>query len=207
MASIAEGGLLHELKVPEVEAWILEPVLHNPKACGLPGKKRIADYNTRKVFLKSISDAMAKAEKKQGHHVNVAALRRIYAKAAFIEYALYATAPSLQDYKDIYLEYYVNDAWEKCYKWIMETKKKQAEAPAGAAASAEPAEPAEPAAKRQRFETADERLECCVCKDAERSVVLRPCWHAALCAGCAERCSKCPVCNVTIRKKHPIFLS
>ena len=124
MASIAEGGLLHELKVPEVEAWTLEHKLHNPKACGLPGKNRIADYSTRKVFLKSITDAMAKTAKKQGH-VDAAALRRIYSKAAFIEYALYATAPSLQDYKDIYLEYYVTDAWEKCYKWIMETKKKQ----------------------------------------------------------------------------------
>ena len=197
---------ISELQVPAVEAWILEPVLHNPKADGLPGNNRSGDRFTRQAKLKIITDAMAKIAKQQGH-VDAPALRRIYAKASFIEYALYATASSQEDYKDIYMKYYVKDTWEQCYTWIMETKmKKQAEAPAGAAAEAGGAA-AEPAAKRQRFETADERLECCVCKDAERSVVLRPCWHAALCADCAERCSKCPVCNVTIKKKHAIFLS
>ncbi len=196
-----EGGNTHELQVPEVDAWVLAPVLHNPHGNGLPGKGRSADKNKRESRLKTITTEMDKAAKRQGH-VDAPARRRIYTKAAFIEYVLYATAPSLEDYEDIFNKYaYGASSWNNCYAWIMETKTKKKAEPEDAAGGAEPP------AKRQRFETADERLECCVCKDAERNVALRPCWHVALCAGCAERCTTCPVCSVTIEQKHPIFLS
>lgn len=39
------------------------------------------------------------------------------------------------------------------------------------------------------------RTKCCVCREVERQVLLRPCQHLALCSGCARRVDRCPLCR------------
>jgi len=38
----------------------------------------------------------------------------------------------------------------------------------------------------------ESRTACCVCREVERQVLLRPCQHLALCSDCAGRLSKMP---------------
>ena len=48
------------------------------------------------------------------------------------------------------------------------------------------------------------RVECCVCFDGKRDVVLSPCAHCCMCARCAARLMqrpesrKCPMCRAPI---------
>jgi hypothetical protein len=41
--------------------------------------------------------------------------------------------------------------------------------------------------------------ECIMCLDAPRQTRLRPCFHAALCEGCAEQVCSAGHCQVTVR--------
>jgi len=41
----------------------------------------------------------------------------------------------------------------------------------------------------------ESRTKCCVCREVERQVLLRPCQHLALCNACARRIDKCPLCR------------
>ncbi|XP_052699060.1 cell growth regulator with RING finger domain protein 1-like isoform X1 [Crassostrea angulata] len=36
---------------------------------------------------------------------------------------------------------------------------------------------------------------CCVCQDAEMTIVLLPCRHGCVCSGCVAKLDKCPVCR------------
>lgn len=36
---------------------------------------------------------------------------------------------------------------------------------------------------------------CCVCQDAEMTIVLLPCRHGCVCSGCFVKLDKCPVCR------------
>jgi hypothetical protein len=51
-------------------------------------------------------------------------------------------------------------------------------------------------------------LQCAVCMDHARAVVLRPCNHVCLCARCylALKKSKCPVCNAVVDTADPVLL-
>ena len=51
------------------------------------------------------------------------------------------------------------------------------------------------------------KLECTVCMDAERSILLLPCRHLALCETCSNKCSKCPICRTTIASKIKAIVS
>jgi len=42
------------------------------------------------------------------------------------------------------------------------------------------------------------RAKCCVCREVERQVLLRPCQHLALCRACARRVDRCPLCRTTV---------
>merc|ERR1712059_87291 len=39
------------------------------------------------------------------------------------------------------------------------------------------------------------RTKCCICREVERQVLLRPCQHLALCNACARRVDRCPLCR------------
>lgn len=47
--------------------------------------------------------------------------------------------------------------------------------------------------KRKREE------ECCVCLMAVELLILAPCGHKCICAGCCTRVQKCPLCRVRIQ--------
>lgn len=50
-------------------------------------------------------------------------------------------------------------------------------------------------------------LECTVCMDKERSILLEPCKHLALCESCANKCQECPLCRATITSKVKVIFS
>ena len=54
---------------------------------------------------------------------------------------------------------------------------------------------------------AEDRLLCVVCQEGERSVVLVPCGHAALCAECAPACALCPICRADVAERRAMVLS
>eukprot|EP01105_Mastigella_eilhardi_P021095 TRINITY_DN5078_c0_g1_i2.p1 TRINITY_DN5078_c0_g1~~TRINITY_DN5078_c0_g1_i2.p1 ORF type:complete len:197 (-),score=37.92 TRINITY_DN5078_c0_g1_i2:71-661(-) len=47
---------------------------------------------------------------------------------------------------------------------------------------------------------------CKVCRN-EVNVVLLPCGHLCLCAGCAASRDRCPVCDAHIEQAHKVFLA
>jgi len=53
----------------------------------------------------------------------------------------------------------------------------------------------------------ESRTKCCVCREAERQVLLRPCQHFALCSDCAVRLSKCPLCRSNVECYETICIS
>ena len=60
---------------------------------------------------------------------------------------------------------------------------------------------------KQEKGVAEQRLECTVCMEVERSVLFLPCQHAATCAGCAAELDECPICRAAIVTKHAMNLS
>lgn len=44
----------------------------------------------------------------------------------------------------------------------------------------------------------ESRTKCCICREMERKVLLRPCQHFALCTDCVTRVDRCPLCRTTI---------
>ena len=54
---------------------------------------------------------------------------------------------------------------------------------------------------------AEDRLLCVVCQDAERGVLLVPCGHCVLCAGCAPACAQCPICRAGVGERKAVVLS
>ena len=61
-------------------------------------------------------------------------------------------------------------------------------------------------AERQ-CERAQDRLECVICNDGERSFVFLPCSHVVACAACAAPLEDCPICRVEIAQKVSIKMS
>ena len=59
----------------------------------------------------------------------------------------------------------------------------------------------------QQREEAQDRLQCAVCVDAERSVVFLPCSHVVVCGGCAAQLDECPLCRTAIEQKLAITVS
>ena len=47
---------------------------------------------------------------------------------------------------------------------------------------------------------------CCVCLGASRTVLLLPCRHLCLCAGCAGQVGCCPLCRGAIAARVAVFL-
>lgn len=56
-------------------------------------------------------------------------------------------------------------------------------------------------------EELEARTKCCVCRDVERQVVLQPCRHLALCAGCARRVTRCPLCRRDIDRFEAVSVA
>ena len=59
--------------------------------------------------------------------------------------------------------------------------------------------------------TRDERasskaLECVVCMEHKRCVLLRPCRHAVTCATCTLRLTACPVCRAPASHAEVVYL-
>jgi Zinc finger, C3HC4 type (RING finger) len=56
---------------------------------------------------------------------------------------------------------------------------------------------------------AEQRTLCCVCQDAKKSVLLLPCRHLCLCAGCCRRLrgsgGLCPICRVLITDSLEVY--
>lgn len=46
--------------------------------------------------------------------------------------------------------------------------------------------------------------ECVICMDEDKSVVLFPCSHLALCVGCSNFFDACPICREKIEEKRTI---
>ena len=56
------------------------------------------------------------------------------------------------------------------------------------------------------------RLQCCLCKLADKRVLLRPCNHLCLCERCNEAFQKqipllCPICHIPVKSFETIHLS
>ena len=62
------------------------------------------------------------------------------------------------------------------------------------------------AAEQQR-EAAQDRLQCVICADAERSTVFLPCSHVVACGGCAAQLDECPMCRAAIEQKVALNMS
>mmetsp|Transcript_25314 Transcript_25314/g.28156 ORF Transcript_25314/g.28156 Transcript_25314/m.28156 type:complete len:236 (+) Transcript_25314:138-845(+) len=52
-----------------------------------------------------------------------------------------------------------------------------------------------------------ELMECVVCFDEAITTLLQPCNHLCLCAGCASRVEKCPMCNGPIEARTAVFFA
>lgn len=61
------------------------------------------------------------------------------------------------------------------------------------------------AAFKAHREEQQRRAACVVCLDARKSVVLMPCRHLCVCAGCAEPLRNCPVCRSDIAERMRLF--
>jgi hypothetical protein len=59
----------------------------------------------------------------------------------------------------------------------------------------------------QQREEAQDRLECTMCMEKERTVVFVPCSHVVVCGGCAALVDDCPMCRQTIEQKLAVRLS
>jgi len=46
---------------------------------------------------------------------------------------------------------------------------------------------------------------CCVCQDAPRNVLLRPCLHLAMCSDCARKVDLCPLCRKGIEHRDQVL--
>jgi len=51
------------------------------------------------------------------------------------------------------------------------------------------------------------RMKCCICREVERQVLLRPCQHLALCNECARRVDKCPLCRRNIERYEAVCVA
>jgi len=51
------------------------------------------------------------------------------------------------------------------------------------------------------------RAKCCVCREVERQVLLRPCQHLALCNSCARRVDRCPLCRSSIERYEAVCVA
>eukprot|EP00057_Strongylocentrotus_purpuratus_P010289 XP_011664763.1 PREDICTED: putative E3 ubiquitin-protein ligase UNKL isoform X2 [Strongylocentrotus purpuratus] len=51
-----------------------------------------------------------------------------------------------------------------------------------------------------------ENFTCCLCQDRERSVVVGPCQHLALCSSCATTVCECPVCHIQVNNKTNVVV-
>lgn len=58
-----------------------------------------------------------------------------------------------------------------------------------------------------RSSTLEEQSLCCVCFERDRSVLLRPCSHLALCENCSKKVSNCPICRSRITTKINVKVS
>ena len=60
--------------------------------------------------------------------------------------------------------------------------------------------------RRRRSESQREQMLCVVCMDAEKSVMMVPCNHLCVCAGCAQSLSRCPMCMSDVTGKTSVYL-
>merc|ERR1712039_1101210 len=63
------------------------------------------------------------------------------------------------------------------------------------------------AALRNVHAELESRTKCCVCREVERKVLLRPCQHLALCNACARRVDKCPLCRSNIERYEVVCVA
>jgi len=47
----------------------------------------------------------------------------------------------------------------------------------------------------------EETMECSICMDAQKTIVLMPCGHYVMCATCADQVMKCPMCRAAITRR------
>eukprot|EP00993_Chasmostoma_nieuportense_P004354 NODE_5028_length_708_cov_23.079174_g4865_i0.p1 GENE.NODE_5028_length_708_cov_23.079174_g4865_i0~~NODE_5028_length_708_cov_23.079174_g4865_i0.p1 ORF type:complete len:184 (+),score=48.76 NODE_5028_length_708_cov_23.079174_g4865_i0:70-552(+) len=50
-----------------------------------------------------------------------------------------------------------------------------------------------------------DKINCCICFEHPKAVILMPCQHEATCAGCADRLETCPVCRTPITQSIKPF--
>ncbi|CAD7965186.1 unnamed protein product [Amoebophrya sp. A25] len=58
-----------------------------------------------------------------------------------------------------------------------------------------------------RSSNLEEQSLCCVCFEADRSVLLRPCSHLALCEKCSKKVETCPICRSRITSRITVKIS
>jgi baculoviral IAP repeat-containing protein 7/8 len=46
----------------------------------------------------------------------------------------------------------------------------------------------------------EDKAQCVVCMEIERTALLLPCGHAVVCAGCAAGLRGCPVCRTEVER-------
>ncbi len=64
--------------------------------------------------------------------------------------------------------------------------------------------------ERKQKREFDENLQCCVCFDNKKEILILPCRHLCICEKCSEgtgaaSISKCPVCRCAISQKLKVY--
>ena len=58
---------------------------------------------------------------------------------------------------------------------------------------------------RERLETLEDSLLCCICMSRLVGTVLCPCGHMT-CSNCAHKISECPLCRTEVVRRQKVFL-
>ena len=62
-----------------------------------------------------------------------------------------------------------------------------------------------PQRMKERLETLEDSLLCCICMSHLVSTVLCPCGHMT-CSNCAHKISECPLCRTEVERRQKVFI-
>ena len=71
--------------------------------------------------------------------------------------------------------------------------------------SAKPQKKVTPFSKIKDEKTNHSELECVVCKENKKNIILKPCNHMAMCKTCSEKVTSCPLCREPIRRREGVY--
>jgi hypothetical protein len=64
----------------------------------------------------------------------------------------------------------------------------------------------ERAEKEYTNQNGNDELQCCICLDEPKTIVLMPCKHMCMCEACAFVVDICPICRKKIKNRISVFI-